>query len=433
SHRERLAKWARRHPKILTVMATVALLLVVLGGYGGWRDLRRLSLAENLLAEADVAEDARDSRQSAHTLLAAQNAINHQNTVIPERFTATRRDALNKQLAALATRVARSELRRFEQLADVERRAVLGRSSAKGLSQLDADPLGIYRVLDRHDWEQLPYYRLLDIAGRARVDDDITELLVSRVVAMEENGNPDSATDDHVASAMLDMLARVPAIYRESPVIKLLCSQARYQHPGRVDTAKFVDVAESELDYYLAGVIAAQRGQFTTAIECLETAMKLRPEDKPPRFWARFLHAHCCERVQRDEEAIADYGICIGLRGDFAWPYHNLGLIYTKRGRYALAAKNLQEAVRLDPNLADAYANLGVAQFQMGQFSDALRSFDRAIDRGFETADVYSNRAAAREALGDYQGARGDLEHALKLDPDSEAARRNLKKLDENR
>jgi len=85
----------------------------------------------------------------------------------------------------------------------------------------------------------------------------------------------------------------------------------------------------------------------------------------------------------------------------------------------------------LAPKLAEAHANLGVAQFQLGRFTAARRSFGQAIDHGYQTAEVYSNRAAAREALGDRQGAREDLKHALKIDPDSEAARRSLKQLDE--
>jgi tetratricopeptide (TPR) repeat protein len=189
----------------------------------------------------------------------------------------------------------------------------------------------------------------------------------------------------------------------------------------------------SEFDHYLVGVIAAQRNEFTAAVERVETALTSREAGQPPRFWARFLHAYCCQRLGRDDEAIADYGICIGLRPDFAWSYHNLGLIYTRRGGYDLAVKNFLEAIRLAPELAGAHANLGVAHFQSGRFSAARECFDRAIDLGHGTADVYSNRAAAREALGDLPGAREDLERALKIDPESEAARQNLGRLEEGR
>lgn len=432
SPRERLAKWMRRHPKALTVAVTVAVLLAALAIYGGWRDLRRFNRAESLVAEAAAATDAGRSQIAAQNLMAAQSAIIRPNVVLPERFTVARRDALNEQLATLVARVARSELQRFEQLADARRVATFGRSSSKDAWDLVADPLEVYGVLDGNDWEQLPHYRRLDPADRIRVAEDITELLAVRVIAMEEE-KTDAASFDSRAVNMLDLLARVPAIYRNAPPIELLRRHVQQKRPGRVETARLVAAAAGEFDYYLAGVIAAQRGEFTTAIECQETALQKRPDDQPPRFWARFLHAHCCERAQRDDEAIADYGICIGLRRDFAWPYHNLGLIYTKRGRYALAEKNLQEAVRLDPKLAEARANLGVIQFQLQRYDAARRSFDQAIELGYQTAEVYSNRAATREALDDRKGAREDLEHALKIDPQSEAARQNLEQLNKNR
>ena len=432
SRRERLAKWLRRHPKAVTIVATVAVLLASLGFYGGWRDLRRFNRAEGLLGEAAVAADAGRSQEAAQNVLDAQNTLIRPNAVLPERFTTARRGALNEQLATLAARVARSELHRFEQLADARRGDVFGSMGTTDVRDLIADPLEVYGVLDRTDWEQLPHYHRLDPADRVRVAEDITELLTVLVIAMEEE-KADAASFDYRTANMLNLLDLMPAAYRSAPPIELLRRHVQKKQPGRVETGRLVAAAAGEFDYYLAGVIAAQRGEFTTAIECLETAMQRRPAGRPPRFWARFLHAYCCARAGRDDEAIADYGICIGLRRDFAWPYHNLGLIYTKRGRYSLAIKNLQETVRLAPKLPEAHANLGVAQFQLGRFAAARRSFGRAIGYGYQTAEAYSNRAAAREALGDLRGAREDLEQALKIDPDSEAARRNLQQLDEMR
>ena len=435
SRRERLCKWVRRHPKAMTAMATIVVLLAALAVHGGRCDLRRFSYVETMLNKAAMAAGAGHSREAAQNLLAAQRMLIRPNAIVPERFTAARRGVLNEKLDTLATRVARSELRRFEQLADARRGTAFDQLRSKVAWDLAADPLEVYGVLDRNDWEQLPYYRQLDPADRARVDEDITELLTVRVIALEDE-ETDAASLVYQTANMLNLLARVPAVYRGDPLIELFRRNAQQcniqqKRLGRVETDRLVAAATGEFDYYLAAVIAARRGEFTTAIECLETAMQQRPAGRAPRFWARFLHAYCCERAGRDDEAIADYGICIGLRRDFAWPYHNLGLIYTKRGRYALAIKNLEEAVRLDPNLAEAHVNLGVAQFQLGRFAAARRSFRQAIDLGYQTAEAYSNLAAAHEALGDPQGAREDLWRALKIDPDCEAARRNLKKLDE--
>jgi len=426
SLRERAAKWVRRHPKAVTVAATVAAVLAALAAYGGWCDLRRFGRAEGLLSEAAAAADAGRSQEAARRALDVHGLLAQSNAVLPENFTAARRGGLNEQLAALTARVARSELHRFEQLTDARRGAAFDPSRTTGSRDLAADPLEIYRVLERPDWEQLPHFRRLDPGDRAGVAEDVTELLAVRVVALEQ-GKTDAASE------MLDLLGRVPAIHRDCPPIELLRRHARKRPAGRAGTALLAAAATGEFDYYLVGVIAARRDEFTTAIECLETALQQRPPDRRPRFWARFLHAYCCQRAGRDEEAIAGYGICIGLRPDFAWPYHNLGLIYTKRERYALAVKNLQEAVRLAPRLAEAHANLGVARFQLGRFSAARQSLDLTIDLGYRTAEVYSNRAAARQALGDLEGARKDLEHALKIDPGCEAARRNLKRLDEIR
>ncbi len=435
SLRERLAKWARRHSKTVAIAATIAVFTAALAACGGWCDLRRFSRAEDRLAEAAEAADAGRSRQAAQGLLAAHGELARVNLVLPERFTTAWRSELDEQLAALTARVARSELHRFEQQATARRAAAFGPPASTGAQDLSADPLEVYQVLDRTDWEQLPYFRRLNPGDRAGVAEDVTEFLTIRAVALEE-GKTKAASDasgDRRAAEILDLLGRVPAIHQDAAVIDLLRRHVRSHRPGRVETALLAAAASSEFDHYLVGVIAARRGEFARAIDCLETALRRGEPDQPPRFWARFLHAHCCEQAGRDDEAIADYGICIGLRPDFAWSYHNLGLIYTKRRNYALAVKNFQKALRAAPELAEAHANLGVAYFQLGRFSAAGESFDRAIDLGYRTAASYSNRAAARQALGDADGARDDLRRALKIDPNSEAAQENLKRLDEVR
>jgi tetratricopeptide (TPR) repeat protein len=262
------------------------------------------------------------------------------------------------------------------------------------------------------------------------VDEDVTELLLTRTVSLGAEPGDSAGASPGRAERMFALLGRVPAAHRDAAPVNALLDQLRRKPDGPIDVRMLAAGASGEFDCYLAGAIAAQQGQFALAVDCLDGALGQRPPDRPPRFWARFLHAYCCERLGQDEAAIADYGICIGLREDFAWSYHNLGLIYTKRGNYALAEENLREALRRAPDLPEAHANLGVALFLMGRFADARDALDQAIALGDQTADVLSNRAAAREALGDRQGAREDLRRALEIDPGCKAARENLQRLE---
>jgi Flp pilus assembly protein TadD len=259
----------------------------------------------------------------------------------------------------------------------------------------------------------LPQYVRLDPRQRAWVDEDVTELLLTRTVSLGAEPGDSAGASPGRAERMFDLLGRVPAAHRDAAPVNALLDQLRRKPDGPIDVRMLAAGASGEFDCYLAGAIAAQQGQFALAVDCLAGALGQRPPDRPPRFWARFLHAYCCERLGQDEAAIADYGICIGLREDFAWSYHNLGLIYTKRGNYALAEENLR-----------------VALFLMGRFAEARDALDQAIALGDQTADVLSNRAAAREALGDRQGAREDLRRALEIDPGCKAARENLQRLE---
>jgi len=60
--------------------------------------------------------------------------------------------------------------------------------------------------------------------------------------------------------------------------------------------------------------------------------------------------------------------------------HYDRGLAYMKAGKPAAAAIEFTNAVRLDPNFADAYYQLGRAQIALRQGRSAFESLTKATD-----------------------------------------------------
>ena len=64
---------------------------------------------------------------------------------------------------------------------------------------------------------------------------------------------------------------------------------------------------------------------------------------------------------------------------DLAWAYNNRGLGYDRRGEFAQAIEEYDQALRLDPGYDFAYQNRGVTYESLGQYERAAVDWERAI------------------------------------------------------
>ena len=99
-----------------------------------------------------------------------------------------------------------------------------------------------------------------------------------------------------------------------------------------------------------------------------------------------------------------------------------LGGFEALRGKPQDAKPLLEEAIKLDPNVALAYQNLGVTQYFEGDRKAALESFSKAVSIDPKNALSHYFRAYLGFRQGDGPGDddqfAGDLRQAITLDPD---------------
>lgn len=94
-----------------------------------------------------------------------------------------------------------------------------------------------------------------------------------------------------------------------------------------------------------------------------------------------------------------------------------LGQAYLNQGSLARAVREFSEAIRLNPNLAEAYRLRATVYDALDSFGRALADYNRAIILEPNDACTYNDRAVTLEAAGFQEAALASYSQALAIDP----------------
>jgi tetratricopeptide (TPR) repeat protein len=108
-------------------------------------------------------------------------------------------------------------------------------------------------------------------------------------------------------------------------------------------------------EHYALGCSYLRSGELPRAAEELEQAVDLEPHG----LWANFSRGRCAYLRGRHEEAVRAYTACVALAPDRAVCFWNRALALEALGQSEEAARDLERARRLDPDLPRAGAEKG--------------------------------------------------------------------------
>jgi tetratricopeptide (TPR) repeat protein len=151
------------------------------------------------------------------------------------------------------------------------------------------------------------------------------------------------------------------------------------------------------------GNVYLDRKDYEKAKACFEQLVARNPADYIARQNLGAIYERPDSPYRDEEKALAAFQAAVASNPDFAEGYYNLGRLYQKRAQASTDASLIAEAIRcytrvleLNPSHALAHNNLGLVYFHQGKPGDARREY----------------------------------EAALRLDPNCEPAKANLKLLD---
>jgi tetratricopeptide (TPR) repeat protein len=114
---------------------------------------------------------------------------------------------------------------------------------------------------------------------------------------------------------------------------------------------------------------------------------------------------------------------------DRASTFVNRGILRARLGEVELALNDYDEALSIDPILAEAFLNRGTVLIALRRYDEAVVSSGKAIALKPRQSELaYYNRAVAEEALGNLRDAYDDLKQAVSIEPAFTAASEDLKR-----
>lgn len=107
-----------------------------------------------------------------------------------------------------------------------------------------------------------------------------------------------------------------------------------------------------------------------------------------------------------------------------------LALEHFDRGNYGIAERYFRDAVEKAPRDVTAWVGLAATYDRIGRFALADRAYNSAIKLGGYTTEILNNQGYSYMLRGDYKTARKKFLQAYARDPDNPTIVNNLRLLD---
>ncbi|CEG11502.1 hypothetical protein MSIBF_A1490001 [groundwater metagenome] len=130
--------------------------------------------------------------------------------------------------------------------------------------------------------------------------------------------------------------------------------------------------------------------------------------------YAKLKNFEKAEQISKEGKKIAEK-----IKNEF-WTSlfcYKLGRIYYYTKRFEEAEKEFREAIRLNPNYADAHNNLGNLLIILNRYEEAEKEFREAIRLNPNYADAHNNLGNLLKNLKRFEEAEKEFREAIRINP----------------
>ncbi|MCC3475910.1 MAG: tetratricopeptide repeat protein [Microcoleus sp. PH2017_15_JOR_U_A] len=125
-----------------------------------------------------------------------------------------------------------------------------------------------------------------------------------------------------------------------------------------------------------------------------------------------------CFFENRYEDAIAAYNQALQIQPDLADTWNNRGVVLTRMQRYPEAIASYEQATTIRPTYPDAWNNRGVVLLELQKYPEAIGCYEQAIQAKPDYADAWNNRGVAFSKMQEYEQAVISYNQALQVKKD---------------
>lgn len=277
--------------------------------------------------------------------------------------------------------------------------------------------------IDREEisWDRHPIGRRLNPIERRTLREELAELILldERARVLLSSNQRESVRRAALERAVR-RLERAERIDPEPSGI-LFADRARYERAlglaaeAERDNARAAgNPPRTARDHALHGASLLARGRYDEAESELARAVALDPK----RFWAWFALGLCHFSQNRFAESALDFSVCTVLSPEFAWPHLNRGLALARAGRLIESRAAFDRAVALNSRFVEALVNRALTCLELGDASQAVADLSTVVNLGRGEASILAARGEAYSRLGRRSAAARDFADALRSRPD---------------
>jgi tetratricopeptide (TPR) repeat protein len=184
---------------------------------------------------------------------------------------------------------------------------------------------------------------------------------------------------------------------------------------------------DSYIAYENLGQALRERGQLEEAQASYLKALAFTPAGSPA--YAAVIHNSLglvLTRQGKPEEALVHFAEAVRLNPDFAEARSNLGNAFAAQRRFTDAIEHYQAAIRVKPDFTEALVGLGGALVSADRAGDAIGYYEDALRIDPALAEAHNGLGAALAKSGQDDRAADQYARALRLKPDLATAHFNL-------
>jgi len=270
--------------------------------------------------------------------------------------------------------------------------------------------------------EWIDYYRSFVLTVKPGIYHEFT----SASIVKSENGEFDMALE--ISSVLEGLFPLSPGVLLNRALI-LENRAAALEKNGHLAEREY---AEAELAYetalsvkpvlpdtlFNAGFFFMRQRNYVQARDCLSEYISAEEDAKEStEIPAEYQE----EKIKQARKIIADI-TNQGLDDESFREAHDC----ISRGSDEAGLVKIKEFIERHPRVWNGWFVLGWALRKLGRYSDSLESFKKALELGGGTGDIRNEMAICLMELGDLKGARKELEHALREEPENTKIISNL-------
>jgi tetratricopeptide (TPR) repeat protein len=278
------------------------------------------------------------------------------------------------------------------------------------------------------------WFRRLEPDEQRRFREQVVELIMLEARAQERRATRRGSEDDRRRAirraiarlnwaVRLNWAQRYDSAPRIDPTVPgaLFAERARYfaalgeAGPARRDRRRAAATPPTTChDWTLLGTSLLAGGDFPAAEDALRHAVSLDETS----LWAWFIRGLCHYGQGRFRDAIGDFEACSALGPRFSWTHFNRGMALARAGRLLDAQDAYDRALQIDPRFAEALVNRALVELELDQLKPALADLTRAGDLGRRDLGVLAARGETLARLGRRDEAEREFAAWLTQHPD---------------